>query len=400
MKTLCFDFDGVINSYISGWQGVSNIPDKPVMGMRELIAELRHEGYEVVVSSSRCSSGEGICAVKDYLEKYGIVVDRITPDKPPAIAYIDDRAIKFTGDIPKLYEEIKNFKVWTQRPAKIASGKEVAESIKNEAKLIATGLKRVPKLAIIQIGDDYASNVYVKGKIRDCEEVGFTVEHLKFPETVSEDEILVQISKLNKRDDVSGIIVQTPYPEHIRGPYINDAIDSVKDVDGVSPTNVTALYHNYVDEHSLIAPCTPLGILRILDYYNYDVKGKQCVIVGRSTTVGRPLAELLTKRDATVTLCHSKTKHCIDLMRNADVLVVAVGHEGLVDAYSVKEGAFVIDVGINRNSLGKVTGDVDFSTVYYKASYITPVPGGVGLVTRAMVLRNLARLECIRESRS
>ena len=239
-------------------------------------------------------------------------------------------------------------------------------------------------LVVIQVGNDEASNVYVKQKEKKALELGYKFIHKLFKEDVDNNEVINYIKMLNKDDDIDGIIVQMPLPGHLNTALIQNSIDPLKDVDGLSYTNSGMLEQN---SPSLI-PCTPKGIMALLDEYNIDVEGKNVTIVGRSILVGKPTALLFTNRNATVTLCHSKTKDVSQHTKNADIVVVAVGIPGFLKDNMVKEGAIVIDVGISRVD-GKLYGDVDFTNVSKKVSYITPVPGGVGPMTVYELMNNV-----------
>ena len=253
-----------------------------------------------------------------------------------------------------------------------------------KAKLLEDLKEKVDKLdtklglTVIQVGDDPASSVYVKQKNKMAESLGFNFNHIKLDENIKEDELLNIIDEMNNDNSVDGILVQMPIPNHLNAKKIQNAILPSKDVDGLTDINMGRLSHN-VDS---LVPCTPMGIIDLLKYYNIDISGKNVVIVGRSDLVGKPLASLMINHDATVTLCHSKTKDLKSITSNADILVVAVGKKDLITEDMVKPGAVVIDVGMNRVD-NKLYGDVDFENVSKKASYITPVPGGVGQMTVA-----------------
>ena len=260
----------------------------------------------------------------------------------------------------------------------------VRESIKAEtAKFVAqNGI--APGLAVILVGDNAASQVYVRNKHRACEEVGFLSRVYTLPTETTEEELLALLEKLNHDDAIHGILVQLPLPKHISEKAVILAIDPRKDVDAFHPENVGGIM---TGDYSFV-PCTPAGVMELLSYYGIDPAGKHCVIVGRSNIVGKPQALLMLEKNATVSVCHSKTPDLASFTRKADILVVAVGRAALVTADMVKEGAVVIDVGMNRNAEGKLCGDVDFAGVSEVASYITPVPGGVGPMTITMLLRN------------
>lgn len=259
----------------------------------------------------------------------------------------------------------------------ILDGKEVKRIKLEELKNEVLKLDRPLGLTVIQVGDDSASNIYVKQKSKMASNLGVNFNHIKLEEDVREEEILKIIDDLNRDNNVDGILVQMPLPEHLNSRVIQNAISPLKDVDGLTDINMGMLVH----KKNCLIPCTPLGVMELLKYYNIDVAGKNVVIVGRSDLVGRPMAEVMINNDATVTLCHSKTKNLKDITKNADVLVVAVGKAKLITSDMVKDGVVVVDVGINRLEDGSLCGDVDFDGVSSKCSYITPVPGGVGQMT-------------------
>lgn len=268
----------------------------------------------------------------------------------------------------------------------ILDGKRIAAEIKKEVAEEVKELKKQgirPGLATVLVGDDPASHIYVRNKVKDCEEVGIFSEKILLPKDSSEDEVLQVIETLNERTDIHGILVQLPLPSHIDELEVISAISPDKDVDGFHPVNQGLMLAG----RETFYPCTPAGIMEMLRRYEITVEGKNAVVVGRSNIVGKPAAVLLLKENATVTVCHSKTRNLAEFTRTADILVVAVGRAKMITAEMVKEGSVVIDVGINRVD-GKIVGDVDFEGVFEKASHITPVPGGVGLVTRAMLLKN------------
>jgi methylenetetrahydrofolate dehydrogenase (NADP+)/methenyltetrahydrofolate cyclohydrolase len=268
----------------------------------------------------------------------------------------------------------------------LLDGKKIAAEIKLEVKNEVERLKAkgiVPGLATVLVGDDPASHIYVRNKVKDCEETGIFSEKIVLPVETSSHELLEIIDNLNQRKDIHGILVQLPLPSHIDEFEIINAIAPEKDVDGFHPVNQGLMLIG----KEAIYPCTPAGIIEILKRYQISIEGKNAVVIGRSNIVGKPAAVLLLKENATVTVCHSKTRDLASITRNADILVVAVGKAKMINAEMVKEGAVVIDVGINRVD-GKIVGDVDFESVVEVAGYLTPVPGGVGLVTRAMLLKN------------
>lgn len=259
----------------------------------------------------------------------------------------------------------------------ILDGKEVKRIKLEELKNEVLKLDRPLGLTVIQVGDDSASNIYVKQKSKMANNLEFNFNHIKLEEDVTEEEVLKIINSLNRDNCVDGILVQMPLPEHLNSRIIQNAISPLKDVDGLTDINMGMLVH----KKNCLIPCTPLGVMELLKYYNIDVAGKNVAIVGRSDLVGRPMAEVMINSDATVTLCHSKTKNLKDITKNADVLVVAVGKAKLITSDMVKDGVVVVDVGINRLEDGSLCGDVDFDGVSSKCSYITPVPGGVGQMT-------------------
>lgn len=269
----------------------------------------------------------------------------------------------------------------------IIDGKSIAEEIRTSIKERVSKMKEAmninPSLTVILVGDNPASQVYVRNKERACIEVGIDSNIIRMSEKTSEQELLDTIKKLNEDRSVHGILVQLPLPEQINEDKIIAAIDPNKDVDGFHPINRGKLF---AGEKSL-EPCTPMGIIRLLDHIGYEIEGKNAVIIGRSNIVGKPVALMLLKRNATVTIVHTRTKDIKSITQTADILVVAVGRAKIVDSSYIKEGAVVIDVGINRLD-GKLCGDVDFDDVKDKAGYITPVPRGVGPMTIAMLLEN------------
>ena len=273
---------------------------------------------------------------------------------------------------------------------KLIDGKELAKKIRLELKEKTEELKKhgiKPKLAVIMVGDDKASAVYVKNKSKACEEIGIEFEEFLLDKTVTQEELIKLIKNLNNREDVHGILLQSPIPEGLDIREAFNAIDYRKDVDGFNPVNVGKLS---IGEDSFIS-CTPYGVIKMLEEYNIPIEGKRAVIIGRSNIVGKPLIQCLLNKNATVTVCHSKTKNIEEITSKADILVAALGKSHFVKENMVKEGAVVIDVGINRNEEGKLVGDVDFENVSKKASYITPVPGGVGPMTIAMLMNNVIK---------
>lgn len=270
----------------------------------------------------------------------------------------------------------------------LIDGKETARAVRGEIRdAVAAFTKEsgvIPGLAVVIVGDDPASRVYVRNKHRACEEVGIRSDVHALPADTSEAELLTLVARLNADPTVNGILVQLPLPKHLNEEKVILAIDPAKDVDAFHPVNVgKIMIGNFT-----FAPCTPAGVMELLRHYNIPVAGKHCVIIGRSNIVGKPQAMLMLKENATVTVCHSRTVGLADITRTADILVAAVGRPGFVTADMVRDGAVVIDVGINRTAEGKLCGDVEFAAVSEKASYITPVPGGVGPMTITMLLKN------------
>lgn len=271
--------------------------------------------------------------------------------------------------------------------AQVISGKQLAKELRENMKEEINLLKQrgiTPHLTVILIGDDPASHSYVNGKKKASEEVGISSEIIKLDATITEDELLDKIQELNKDPNVHGILVQLPLPEHIDEQKVIETIDPKKDVDGFHPINVGRMM---IGQDTFL-PCTPFGILKMLQSINIDMSGKHAVIIGRSNIVGKPMGQLLLNENATVTYCHSRTNDLRKYTLSADILIVAVGKEHIVDGSYIKDGAVVIDVGVNRTKEGKLTGDVDFEDAKEKASYITPVPGGVGPMTITMLLEN------------
>lgn len=263
-------------------------------------------------------------------------------------------------------------------------GKGLAEKLKAQVRAEAGSMLRKPGLAVILVGEDPASRVYVTSKRRDCEECGFYSEEYALSAAATQKELLDLVAELNGREDIDGILVQLPLPRGLDEREVLLAIDPGKDVDCFHPYNVGQLTIGA----PVFQPCTPGGVMEMLREYGIDPAGKRCVVLGRSNIVGKPMALLLLHANGTVSVCHSKTPDLKELAASADILVSAVGRTGLVTADMVKEGAVVIDVAMNRNAEGKLCGDVCFEAVFEKASYITPVPGGVGPMTRAMLMKN------------
>lgn len=275
---------------------------------------------------------------------------------------------------------------------KLLDGKIVKKTVLAELKEKVSKEKRPLGLVVIQVGEDPASVVYVRQKAKMAEKVGFNFNHIKLDSSVSEEELLNKIDEFNNDDNVDGILVQMPIPKHLNPKTIQNAISPLKDVDGLTDINMGKLMHN---EEALV-PCTPLGIMDLLKHYGIEVAGKRVVVVGRSDLVGKPMLALMINADATVTLCHSKTKDMSKITKKADILIVAVGKANFIKAEDIRNGCVVIDVGINRMSDGSLCGDVDFNSVKDKASYITPVPGGVGQMTVAELGMNTYKAYLLR----
>lgn len=272
----------------------------------------------------------------------------------------------------------------------LINGKELAKKIRGELKLEVDNLRKngiIPKLAVIMVGNDKASEVYVRNKSKACNEIGIEFEEFLLDSNIKQEELIDLIKKLNNRKDVHGILLQSPIPEHLNIREAFDTIDYRKDVDGFNPINIGKLA---IGEDAFVS-CTPYGVVKMLEEYNIPIEGKRAVIIGRSNIVGKPLIQCLLNKNATVTICHSRTKNIDEITKEADILIAALGKPKFVKENMVKENAVVIDVGINRNEEGKLVGDVDFENVSKKASYITPVPGGVGPMTIAMLMNNVVK---------
>ena len=283
--------------------------------------------------------------------------------------------------------------------AKLINGKEIAQNLRNELKKEIDNLKsktgKVPGLAVVQVGEVAASNVYVKAKTKSAKEVGFEVIDHHLIEQTSEEELLQLVMNLNKQENVNGILVQLPLPDHINEQVILDSIHPDKDADGFHPLNVGKLSIASHNDQNLLIPCTPYGCIIMLKSLEINLSGKNAVVIGRSNIVGKPMAQLLLKESCTVTIAHSKTQNLKEVCQNADIVVAAVGRPEMVKGSWIKKGAVVIDVGINRieanikgENKNKLVGDVDFKEAEKNASAITPVPGGVGPMTIACLLRN------------
>ena len=271
--------------------------------------------------------------------------------------------------------------------AKIIDGKAVSQFVKDEVKkeVSALGEKGVSVgLAVIIVGNDPASRTYVNNKKKACEATGIISEEYALPEDTTMDELLALIKELNAKKSINGILCQLPLPKHLDEKAVIENIDPIKDVDAFHAVNTG---HIMIGDYSFL-PCTPAGIMEMLKYYNIEIEGKECVVIGRSNIVGKPMAMLLLQKNGTVTICHSRTKNLKEVTSRADILVAAGGIPYFVTADMVKDGAVVIDVGMDRNKEGKLCGDVDFAEVEKKASYITPVPGGVGPMTIATLMKN------------
>lgn len=272
--------------------------------------------------------------------------------------------------------------------ATVIDGKGLAAKMRAEAAKDVATLKRAgvnPGLAVVLVGDDQASATYVRSKLRDCEECGIASFDYKLPADASQDEILQLVRNLNDDSKITGILVQMPLPSHLDAEEIIEAISPLKDVDGFHPTSLGRLVRGL----SGLRPCTPAGIMAMLDEYNIELAGKNAVIVGRSSIVGKPMAHMLLERDATISVAHSRTRNLDEICRSADILVVACGIAKLVKGDWVRPGATVIDVGLDRDEDGRLCGDVDYDEVFNVAGAITPVPGGVGPMTRAMLMSNV-----------
>lgn len=270
----------------------------------------------------------------------------------------------------------------------LIDGKYVSEKCKENIRERIKHLDKVPGLAVIRIGEDEASKIYVRLKNKMCEELGINFMEHHLNENITQEELISLIKELNNNDEVNGILLQSPIPYHLNILEAFQTIAPEKDVDGFSPINVGRL----VQMQECFAPCTPVGVMTMLKEYNINVEGKHCVVIGRSNIVGRPMAELLLNANATVTICHSKTQNLAEIVKTADVVVVAIGKPKFITENMIKEGAVVIDVGINRvPDSKKIVGDVDFENVKEKCSYITPVPGGVGPMTIMTLMDNVIK---------
>ena len=274
--------------------------------------------------------------------------------------------------------------------AVILNGKEVAKKTREGLKSKVEELKKkniFPKLAVIMVGEDGASKIYVRNKSKACEELGIKFEEFLLDENTTQEQLLKLINDLNERKDVHGILLQSPVPKHLDIDEAFRTISPEKDVDGFNPVNVGKLV---LGQDTFIS-CTPFGVMKLLEEYNIEIEGKYAVVIGRSNIVGKPMLQCLLNKHATVTICHSRTENLKEITKKADILVAAIGKAKFVTKDMVKPGAVVIDVGINRNEQGKVCGDVDFEEVEKIANYITPVPGGVGPMTVAMLMTNIVK---------
>ena len=261
---------------------------------------------------------------------------------------------------------------------------QVKENVKKQTEQLKEQYGITPGLAVVIVGDDPASRVYVNNKKKACELVGFKSEEYALPAETTQEELLELVHTLNEKKDINGILVQLPLPEHLDDKAVIEAINPEKDVDAFHAVNVGKIMLGEYD----FLPCTPAGVMEMLHSYDIDVSGKNCVVIGRSNIVGKPMAMLLLHENATVTICHSRTQNLAEVCARADILVAAVGKPKFVTPDMVKEGAVVIDVGMDRDENGKLCGDVDFESVKEKCSFITPVPGGVGPMTIAMLMKN------------
>lgn len=271
----------------------------------------------------------------------------------------------------------------------LLDGKRVSEKIINDLKVKISQLEKTPTLAVVLVGNDEASQIYVKRKNECAKNTGINSICLNFPNSITEAELAKEVEKLAANNDIDAILIQLPLPKHINKNTIINKIPPNKDVDGFHPYNSGCLLSGV---EPFAVPCTPKGIIRILKEYNITVEGKNVVVIGRSEIVGKPVAQLMLKENATVTICHSKTKNLKEITNQADILIAATGKSKLIDKSFVKDDVVIIDVGISRNNEGKISGDVDFESVKNKASYITPVPGGVGPMTIAMLMENTLEL--------
>ena len=272
--------------------------------------------------------------------------------------------------------------------ATILDGKKLRDKILTELKVKLDGFEKKPTLVLIWVGENPASKIYVNNKKKTAEQLGINSVVINYPETVSEKELLAKIEELNNDEGVTAILVQLPLPKHISKENVMNTISPKKDVDGFTPYNVGKLFSGEVP---IVYPCTPKGVLLLLDEYNIDLDGKHAVVVGRSNIVGRPMSQMLLNRNATVTICHSHTKNLSDIIKTADVVVSAVG-KNIIEGEMLKPDCVIVDVGIFKDEGGKTRGDVDFERASQKASYISPVPGGVGPMTITSLMLNTVEL--------
>ena len=278
----------------------------------------------------------------------------------------------------------------------IMDGKDLSQKIRKNLKCECEEIKKkgiIPKLAVIMVGDNQASKVYIKNKSKACQEIGIEYEEYILESNITQKDLIELIQKLNNKKEINGILLQSPIPNHLD---INEAFKTIapeKDVDGFNPENIGKLVLN----QDTFVSCTPYGIMKVFEEYNIDLEGKNVVIIGRSNIVGKPLIPCCLNKNATITICHSKTKNIEEYTKKADILIISIGKANFINKEMVKEGAVVIDVGINRTKEGKITGDVDFEEVKEIASYITPVPGGVGPMTITMLMNNVIKAARIQE---
>ena len=334
--------------------------------------------------------GHGLGYYDRFLEDFNGIKVGVAYD----FQIVDSIKVK-SHDVPMDYVITEKRVIKTNREqnkmGQLLSGKELSEKILTALKEKVEILENKPTLAIVSVGEDLASKIYIKKKLKIAEKIGVKARHYKLNEETKEEELLGLIEKLNKDDNVDGFIVQLPLPKQINENKVINSINPRKDVDGFHPINMGKIFLEIFEEETDMIPATPYGIMKIIEYYNLDLEGKKVVIVGKSNIVGKPIAQLMLMKNATVTIAHKKTNNLAEHTKDADIIVVAVGKEKLITADMVKEGVIVIDVGMNRTEEGKIVGDVDFENVKEKASLITPVPGGVGPMTVTMLLYNLVK---------